>query len=380
MKGFDAVRAQDKRCLVFLDSLRGLAAAYVVIYHMALIPQPHLQLPLWAETFTMMGGTGVTLFFIVSAFSLYYTMPLRQACSAPLKAFYLHRILRIAPLFYVMIVVTLLRDAWMLDVHHSIQGVMASVLFIFNFFPLRQEGFVWAGWTIGVEMVFYAIFPFMYARVRSLHAAISFVITMLLLWYAILAVLGLMTLPPGWRDSIEQWSAFRHFPIFAIGGVLYFWYTALDPTDPVREAKGAAALAAGVFTFLALIRGWLPNVLGTPYYLQGVAYGLMFAGLAQYPWPLLVNRGTAFLGKISYSLYLMHPPVVLLLVPVYRWVYSIQQPVTASFLTCVLMTYLVMLPLAWAGYRFIELPGIRLGKALEERWWRPALQAEGLKR
>ncbi|NIA03468.1 MAG: hypothetical protein GWP12_02900, partial [Nitrospirae bacterium] len=41
----------------------------------------------------------------------------------------------------------------------------------------------------------------------------------------------------------------------------------------------------------------------------------------------------------------------------------------------------IMLPLAWLGYRFIELPGIRLGRALEERWWKqPAGQAAVVRR
>ena len=90
----------NKRRLEFLDALRGLAAAYVVVYHTILIPQPSLALPRWATTLAMGGYTGVTLFFMVSAFSLYFTMPLRLRESHPTRAFYLHRFFRIAPLFY----------------------------------------------------------------------------------------------------------------------------------------------------------------------------------------------------------------------------------------------------------------------------------------
>lgn len=104
--------------LEFLDALRGLAAAYVLVYHMLLLPQPNLIAPRWAEKFALNGGTGVTMFFIVSAFSLYYTMPLRLKERNPTFSFYLHRFFRIAPLFYFLIAATLVRDAWAFGVSH----------------------------------------------------------------------------------------------------------------------------------------------------------------------------------------------------------------------------------------------------------------------
>ena len=62
------------RRLDFVDSLRGLAALYIVVYHMTLVPNPHLEVPHWAQAVVLSGGTAVTLFFVVSAFSLCHTM------------------------------------------------------------------------------------------------------------------------------------------------------------------------------------------------------------------------------------------------------------------------------------------------------------------
>jgi peptidoglycan/LPS O-acetylase OafA/YrhL len=354
--------------LEFLDALRGLAAAYVVIYHMTLMPQPQLALPRWAEKFTLMGGTGVTLFFIVSAFSLYYTMPMRENSTRPMASFYLHRFFRVAPLFYFLILVSWIRDAWLFDVQHSPSAVAASATFIFNLFPMRQEGFVWAGWTIGVEMIFYALFPLIYARVRDRHKAIAFVFATLLMWYFIGLVLDYLVMPDGWRESILQWSTFKHFPIFATGIVLYYWFIDADPEDPAARSKGQAALLAGMFTYLALVQGWLPNILGNPYYFQAVAYGLIFIGLALFPWRLVVNRVTTFLGKVSYSVYLLHPTLVYLLIPVYRRIHEQQTDLSVAFLACTGLTFLLLIPLAWVSYRLIEVPGVRLGKRLEARW------------
>lgn len=361
----------DKTRLHFLDALRGLAAAYVVVYHMALMPQPHLVLPKWVEKFALMGGTGVTLFFIVSAFSLYYTMPLRMARARPMMSFFLHRFFRIAPLFYVMIVVSYFRDLQLFDVSHNFVEVLSVTLFVFNLVPLAQESFVWAGWTIGVEVVFYACFPLVYARVRDQGRAVALCFVTLLLWMGFQLALEYLTVPEEWKASYRQWSALRHFPVFASGIVLYFWFSSRfsgGGTSQEDRGWGDAAFLAGIFLYAALCQGWLPNLLGDLYYLQVVCYSLMFAGLALSPWRVIVNRFTSFLGKISYSLYLFHPTVVYLMIPVYRQVYTSLGGLTVSFLACLLLTFVVLLPLAYLGYRLIELPGMRLGKWAERRW------------
>ena len=111
---------------------------------MLLLPQPNLVPPRWVERFALAGGTGVTLFFIVSSFSLYYTMPLRLREPNPTFSFYLHRFFRIAPLFYFLIVFTLIRDRLIFRTGHSAVDVASSLTFVFNLIPLKQEGFVWA--------------------------------------------------------------------------------------------------------------------------------------------------------------------------------------------------------------------------------------------
>src|SRR5262249_28303269 len=55
---------RSMRRLDFVDSLRGLAAIYVVVYHMLLLPAPNLGVPHWAHDVAFSGGTAVTLFFI----------------------------------------------------------------------------------------------------------------------------------------------------------------------------------------------------------------------------------------------------------------------------------------------------------------------------
>ena len=60
--------------LGFLDSLRGFAAVYVLSMHLAFVPTPATPLPDIIRIPVLFGGTGVTLFFVMSAFSLCFTM------------------------------------------------------------------------------------------------------------------------------------------------------------------------------------------------------------------------------------------------------------------------------------------------------------------
>lgn len=367
----ELAKVAGKRRLEFLDALRGLAAVYVLVYHMLLLPQPNLLPPQWAEKAALAGGAGVTLFFIVSAFSLYYTMSLRLKDHNPTFSFYLHRFFRIAPLFYFLIAATMVRDYYEFGVVHGVLDVMALATFVFNLIPGGQEGFVWAGWTIGVEMVFYAFFPLIYHRVRNSGNALAFVFACLLGWLALQLVLDYLVMPEDWRNSILQWSAFKHFPIFAVGGLLYHVYMSLD-ADKVHaggyRSIGNAMLLAGAFAFTALLQGWLPNLLGDAYYWQGVVFGLLFMGLALAPWKPVVNACTTFLGKVSYSVYLTHTTAIYFLSPVYQQIYARSPSLSVAFLASLTLTLLVVLPISMLTYRFIEVPGISAGKWLALRF------------
>lgn len=365
----------SKSRLEFLDALRGLAAIYVVVYHLILLPQPNLVVPRWAEKFAHAGGTGVTLFFIVSAFSLYYTMPLRERDGRPVLSFYLHRFFRIAPLFYLLIILSVIRDYFEFGVLHPITDILVSASFIFNLLPTRQEGFVWAGWTIGVEMVFYAVFPLIYQRVKGLGNAVAFTFGCLLLWIFVKLVLDYLTIPDIWKQSISQWNALRHFPIFAVGIVTFHafsqWSRNPSPHQGWSRELGNALLLVGIFAYVALLQGWLPNVFGDIYYWQGVVYGLIFMGLAMAPWRSLVNGVTTWLGKVSYSIYLLHTTVIYFMAPVYRMVYAHSPSLSVAFVACLALTFAITLPLSAVTYRWVELPGIKLGKKLAWYWVLP---------
>ncbi|WP_133500603.1 acyltransferase family protein [Cognatilysobacter terrigena] len=356
-----AASTLEKSRLHFLDAARGLAAAYVVLYHMVLIPEPDLAMPRWASLVVGNGGMGVTLFFIVSAFSLCYTMPARRREPAPWVSFFVHRFFRIAPLFYVWIALTLYRDMKLFNASHSPVEIALSASFLFNLVPNMQGGFVWASWTIGIEMVFYAMFPVFLAFAKNRSQAAAFAIALLLGWWALRGLAPYWPLAMDARDSILQWSVLRHLPVFACGVVAY--YVFMDAaSDSGLLDRGRLLLVAGLAVIAALLNGWLPDIYGDLYYWQAVGFTFVLLGLAYCPARIFVNRITRYLGRISYSLYLNHPTIVLLLAPIYASLFRQVPNATLAFLACIVVTFMVTIVAAELTFRLVEQPGINLGK------------------
>lgn len=353
--------------LPYLDALRGLAALSVVIAHIALMPAPNLPTPIAPTTLLFIGSTAVCLFFALSIFSLFYTMPGRLREARPVTSFYMRRFFRIAPLFYFWLGVRLFHDFWVGAPPHALSEIGANVFFVFNLIPQYVESLVLAGWTVGVEEVLYALFPAIYFLVRGVPSAVAFSVG------AVLVAIGfnafLSTFPPGtpWVPRLQTWSVLVHLQTFALGSVAFFVATRLEVGWMVlRRHVVGPVLTVGGTVLLAVFAGW-PGVL--PPYLpwQGLICLLLIVGLHFKAGRLFVNPVSKYLGRISFSFYLAHPLLVYYLIPVYRRIYSDVHAPALAFLACVLVTCAILIPIAEVTYRAIEVRGINAGREATRR-------------
>lgn len=360
--------AQPQR-LDFLDALRGLAAVYVIAYHLIYIPSPNLAVPAWARLWAVNGGTGVTLFFVISAFSLFYTTPARFKQRLPWVSYAMHRLFRIAPLFYLWIVLTIVRDHFIFHATHPWWEIAASAGFVFNFIPTHQDGFVWASWTIGVEMLFYVVFPFIYVRVKNVTGAIALTVGLMLAWMFTQVVIDYLKIDPAASTSMHQWFFPRFLPEFSMGAIAYFLLKEHIPrlrqNAQVAGALGLLLVLAATYIYVAIMQN--TGQLGLPdnRYAKAICCLLLVVGLSLRTLKVLVNKATVFLGKISYSLYLAQPTAILLLEPIYKKIYATSSgsmAVSVAFVGCFLLTLAVVIPFAALSYHLVEKPGIKLGK------------------
>ncbi|MBV8729460.1 MAG: acyltransferase [Acidobacteriia bacterium] len=156
-----------------LDGLRFFAFFCVLLRHGA--PIPTFAGPLIQQC----GSFGLSLFFFLSAF-LITELLIRErenTGTVHLKAFYIRRILRIWPLYYVAVALAVIVGRIWPDPFWIGKFRLFSMLFFFmNWVPQIMYGPFTPLWSISVEEQFYAIWPAVASRgIRMLKIA-SFVL------------------------------------------------------------------------------------------------------------------------------------------------------------------------------------------------------------
>ncbi|MGX5827355.1 acyltransferase family protein [Mesorhizobium sp. 43Arga] len=356
----------------YLSALRGLAALWVIAVHVAHMPTPRMKLPAWFEVYVASGVWGVQLFFVVSTFSLCLMQPSHAGERRPLLGFALRRFFRIAPLFYLLIGVTLLSLIQPVTnifnfnpAGFSINArtILSNVTFTFNLVPGygHQTSLVLAGWTIGTEMMFYLIFPFVYAHAKSVWLATTAMLISLVVAKLFSMTVALFTADPA---SYQKYSIFHHLPVFMFGFVA-FWALPLLKDRPNSRQIGAALLASVPVQFYAVSGGTVPFI--EPAHWLGVMFACLLVGLALCPIRILVNKATVWIGDISYSVYLVHSLIIVALFPIYSQIQASAGGRIAAFVPCFVLTLACVLPVAAMTYYGFEKPINIWGKRLASK-------------
>ncbi len=352
--------------LEYIDTLRGIAALYVLVYHTILLPAPALAVPPAIGWIVLNGGTGVTLFFVVSAFTLCLSSQMHAGEPDAVMRYVIRRICRIVPLFYVWVLLSWVRDAFVLGAHHSPGRVGLNLVFLYNLVPGYETSFVWAGWTLGVEMLFYAMFPWLFRHVTTVPRALLFVVASLGLSAVHQRIGATLPMDEALRASYLHFSIFHMLPVFAFGVLAWHVHQRYIAGRSVSPVVSIALVVSAAVGYRLLLMSQLWQGLDVLYW-QAVVYSLLLLGLAITPWPVLVNRATVFLGTISYSVYLNHPTVVVILRPVYAWIYAQPLPVALQFGAAIALTTAAVVGVSLVTYRLIERPGMRFGSRLITR-------------
>jgi peptidoglycan/LPS O-acetylase OafA/YrhL len=348
-----------------IDALRGLAALYIFVYHLVLIPRPNLTVTTLLLPIILNGFTGVTLFFLLSGFTLCFTAKGHGWDRYSTLSFYIKRLFRIVPLYYLLLIVIAEYSwGWFGFLSHK-TGLIAYVTLSFNLFPSTQQGLVWASWFLGVQMLLYWLFPVMDRFITSQRRALMFVVLSVFLGATYSYTIDKMHIIRFDKVDLIYYSWVYQLQAFAIGILVFFIHDshALNQRKTTRSL-GTTFLIVGLIGWILMVifREQLP--IHKMLWLRSSIYGAILLGLLLEPIRFVANRITLFYGKISYSLYLNHPIMIYFFSPLYHAVYSLGYSNGIHFLICLTITIIPLTFVSYLTYRFVEVPGIKLGKKL----------------
>ncbi len=319
-----------------LDNLRAFAALSVCLYHFVCTTTGYIKSD-WILNIFSFGKSGVQLFFVISGFIIPWSMYAAKYKLSNFITFMVKRLVRLEPpyiiSFLVATTVLLLRE-YLLGANENLQEIsITRVILHFGYLIPFFNQYEWINqvyWTLAIEFQYYLLIAILFIPLVNggLISRICIYIVMLLCGF-------------------HQGSGFlpHWLPVFLLG-ILTFLYS-VDKIGKV-EFYGFLILS---FSFCVFY-----------YKLDEVMYMIIPVLMILYGSKIDFYIGN-WLGKMSYSLYLIHPVIGASLINVLS--HHIQHPLGKFLL--ITLGLIVSILSAWLMYRFIEKPSKKVSASLKYR-------------
>lgn len=343
---------------VFVDALRGIAALAVVLFHLYdknLVPMTGFAFPEPLHALLSHGNLGVYVFFVISGFVIAQSLRGEVITARYVGWFALRRSIRLDPPYWAtiaaMLALTLLsnhlQDARILPVP-SAAAVASHLVYGQGF--LGYPHIVGVFWTLCYEIQFYLVLVLVVAAIqvvarRGSSTAVAWAL-FAALWLLSFACMGGYL---AWTDAL-----FLHaWPYFFLG-VVVNWVHHRDVPRWILFVVGGSALVA-----LPIV----PLELGCAIV---TAVAIDVVGRRGALATLTLGRGLQYLGRISYSLYLVH---MLVGTPSFRFGLRLfgDDLDTAHVIALVVLAITVSIVAAHVMYVVVERPAVRFAARLRTR-------------
>ncbi|WP_219773907.1 acyltransferase family protein [Polymorphobacter sp. PAMC 29334] len=336
-----------------IDGLRAVAIVPIVLYH--------------AGIETLRGGyTGVDIFFVISGFLITQTLMADLSIGKfSVLTFYQKRVARIFPaLLIVLVFVVLLTPAIIIipsDIAAIDESIVAAAAFMSNMYFWSQVSYfahaaesqpLLHTWSLGVEEQFYIFYPLL---LIVLHRLASKHLILVLAAIGILSFgIGLL-IQPRFPSSDFYLLPTRAWELLA-GALL-----ALDAFPNIgRQLRAALAFAGAglVVASMFFLPHWLP--FPAPFALVPVAGSTLLLGYGE---RTIIGKGLScapmrWIGKISYSLYLWHWPLITFYRQQFGDILSLRETLFLVAMSVIAAT---------ASYYIVEQPGQRWLRRLPKK-------------
>lgn len=331
----------------YIDALRGYAILAVILGHVSLTASPSSET---VRQITLLhSGRGVQLFFVVSALALMFAWHSHQN---GVRAFYIRRFFRIAPMFWLVIGFNVLAAS---KVPFTWDQIASHVLFLHGLSPRWINTVVAGSWTISVEATFYVLFPLLARCVTTLRRSLILLGLSLLVaaacWLPLLWYGETMGGAPNFLRSYAYESFLIQAPCFMTGVVTYFLITRpVAFPSWVIKAAGIASLSV-IVGLVTLTKTY------TTYVMFALAFGAAALVLSKRHLGFWVHPPICWLGTISYSAYFLHFLIIAALAPF-----------GFSFVSLFALTMFLVCIASSITYLAIERPMINVGNRVSRSY------------
>jgi peptidoglycan/LPS O-acetylase OafA/YrhL len=313
-----------------LDAMRAAAISLVVFTHGLVFLGPLIQsLNIDPKRLVWLAGIdGVELFFCLSGFligGLLLDIERRGASPAAIKTFLVRRWMRTLPLYYLVLIALLLVPQLDPSIH---QRVWSYALLVQNAVtPMPHSGWFGPTWSLTIEEWSYLALPllafvaFRRARRPVLMAALV-LIAIGIVARLIIGLAGHVVTLADWDALIRKIVVVRADAV-AYGVLAAVFVRSFDARRWKYHLLAAGILLIGVVVILTVHVELLPGPFGwfVLFPLRGVGFALLMPWLTDAPAPRVFAAPVRFVARISYCLYLVHWPMMFVVI----------QTVTASW-------------------------------------------------
>lgn len=340
--------------LAYVDGLRGVAASWVVLFHADAgghVPILKDWLPHWLHRMIFeWGDLGVAVFFALSGFVIAHSLRGRRVDSRLFGRFTLRRALRLDPPYFASIAVALMIGA----LSASIQGeafalptigqLLAHLVYLQRFLGYEQINVVY--WTLCMEVQFYLIYCAAEGVASHIKASRGVADMAVFGPLAVVAVVwGAGLVGWGWRGLfVSHWHGF-------LLGALAQW-------------AWIGRLGSGRFLSFAAVLGVAAIIRSNPFTLVCAVTAVFLYSASC--WPVLGGwlGGPALqcLGRVSYSLYLIHNAVTGMAFWLIYELFGKGSVVQVLALPTVIITCVIA---AWILWWLVERPCLRVARGVK---------------
>ena len=358
-----------------LDHIRGIAILMVYSYHCLFATFGYDQLG-WngwfrdfdhdSRTFLALapvtfGFGGVAVFFALSGFCIHLSY--ERSRNKRWMTYFWRRLFRIYPPFLAaLLFFAFFFPLTRVDFSYNGLSQFYSRLFLyFNLVPDNYWGINGSFWSVAVEMQLYLVYPFLLIAARHWGWR-------LVLWISFLIEIGLRFHASG----LSFLTPNIQFPfMLQMGpfGYVFSWLIGAKLADDFLSGRALTFRRVPMYVWFLALMISLTFKPAAPF--QFVLFSLTTVGVMarlvegkEYcvPVPDRLKCHIAWVGMISYSVYLLHQPFLNLAPKVVRWIWAenFVHPIWLLF-SCLAM-YPLIAGLSWLMYKYVELPSIEAGK------------------